>query len=139
MPTLQGKVNDLNKKLSEIEKNLGIDLKLTEDGDIQVSNIQDLDLVVGANNAAQAIRLKLELQPGSLLYHPGLGVNLGIGEKIPDVFFIKNQILKSFAGDKRFENVSAKVDVQSDVIILDLIITLAGTGVAVPLQVAIPK
>lgn len=139
MTILQGKDNSVTKELSELEKNLGIDLKLTSEGDLELNNLQDIALSVGSNNAAQAVMLKLNIEPGSLLYHQFLGVDIGIGDKIKDPFYIKNQILKSFAGDDRFENVNAKVNVLGDSILIELSVSVKGTGIQVPLRLVVPK
>lgn len=133
---LRGPENSVTKNLSELEKSLGVDLKINQDGDLELSNLNDFKLVAGVNNAAQAIFIKLNLEPRSLLYHPEIGTDLQIGNKTKDAFNIKVQILRSITLDDRFDNVDAVVRVLGDVVLTDLRVTLANTGVEVPLQFA---
>lgn len=135
---LRGPDSVLTRNLSELEKNLGVDLKINKDGDLELNNLNDLKLVAGVQNAAQAIFIRLNVEPGSLLYHPDIGTNLQIGEKTRDAFQIKTQIIKSLTSDDRFEDVDALVRVLGDVILVDLRVALANTGIAVPLQFSTP-
>lgn len=137
MPILRGPENALTKGLSELEKSLGVDLKINKDGDLELNNLNDFKLVAGTQNAAQAVYLKLNIEPGGLVYHPELGTSLQIGEKTKNAIEIKAQILKSLSKDPRFDNVDAKVQVLGDVILVDLRVTLANTGIEVPLQFAV--
>lgn len=138
MPILRGPDNALTKDLSELEKSLGVDLQIGPNGDLVLNNISDFELVAGVQNAAQAVYLKLNIEPGGLVYHPEIGTALQIGEKTKSAIEIKAQILKSLAKDPRFGSVDAKVQVLSDVILVDLRVTLANTGIEVPLQFAVP-
>ena len=139
MPILRGPENALTKNLSELEKSLGVDLKLNADGDLDLSNLSDFKLVAGVQNAAQAVYLKLNIEPGGLVYHPELGTSLQVGEKTKDAFTIKSQIVKSLSRDPRFDSVTVKVNVLGDVILVDLRVTLANTGIEVPLAFAVPE
>ena len=138
MPILRGPENALTKGMTELEKSLGVDLKINKDGDLELNNLGDFSLMAGAQNAAQAIYLKLSVEPGGLVYHPELGTSLQVGEKTKNAIEIKAQILKSLAKDPRFDSVDAKVTVLGDVILVDLRVTLANTGIEVPLQFAVP-
>jgi hypothetical protein len=91
--------------LSEVEKNLGVDLKLDANNDLQLSNRGDLELAVGVENAAQAIRLSLMYEPGDLIKHPNLGVGLMPGTKFPSLSDIKMSLVRSLTQDPRFESV----------------------------------
>lgn len=135
---LRGPDNIFTQDLSELEKNLGIDLKITPDGDLELNNLNDIKLVRGVENAAQAIFIKLSVEPGSLLYHPEIGTSLQIGEKVKNAVQIQAQILKSLIKDERFDDVDVFVTVLGDVVITDLKVTLANTGIEVPLQFASP-
>ena len=138
MPILRGPENSLTRNMSELEKSLGIDLKINKDGDLELNNLGDFKLVSGAENAAQAVYLKLNIEPGGLIYHPELGTSLQIGEKTKNALEIKAQILKSLSKDPRFDSVDARVQVLGDVILVDLRVVLANTGIEVPLQFAVP-
>lgn len=138
MPILRGPDNAVTKGMSELEKSLGVDLKVNKDGDLELGNTGDLKVVAGASNAAQAVYLKLNVEPGGLVYHPELGTSLQVGEKTKSAIEIKAQILKSLSKDPRFDSVDAKVQVLGDVVLVDLRVTLANTGIEVPLQFAVP-
>ncbi len=134
---LRGPVNSLTKNMSELEKSLGVDLKINQDGDLELNNLNDFKLIAGTQNAAQAVYLKLSIEPGGLVYHPELGTSLQVGEKTKNAIEIKAQILKSLSKDPRFDSVDAKVNVLGDVILVDLRVILANTGIEVPLQFAV--
>jgi hypothetical protein len=134
---IRNKEYNITKDLSESEKTLGVDLKLSPEGDLEMSNLKDFKLVAGGQNAAQAVRLKLEIEPGGLVYHPEIGTDLRIGEKTSNAFEIKMQILSSLSSDERFENVAANVTVLGGTILVDLRVTLKSTGIEVPLQFSV--
>lgn len=134
---IRSKEYALTAGLSESEKELGVDLQLNADGDLVLNNSGDFNLILGASNAGQAIRIKLSIQPGGLVYHPSIGTNLQIGEKTKSAFAIKTQILTSLLKDPRFSNVDANVIVNGNVIIVRLLVTLANSGLEVPLQFSV--
>jgi len=138
MSILRGPDNHLTKTMTEFEKSLGVDLKLTPDGDLELSNLNDIKLVSGAANAAQAIFIKLNIEPGALVYHPDIGTNLQVGNKTKNALAIKVQVLNSLLKDPRFSNVDANINVLGDIVLVDLRVTLANTGIEVPLQFATP-
>jgi len=135
---LRGPDSELTRNLSELEKSLGVDLKINQNGDLQLNNLNDLELIAGVNNAAQAIFIRLSVEPGSLLYHPEIGTDLQVGQKTKDAFTIQAQILKSLLNDERFEDVQAKVSVLGDRVLTNIRVALANTGIAVPLQFTTP-
>lgn len=134
MPIIQGPEFAITRDLSAAEKELGVDLSLNKDGDLQLNNLNDFELLAGARNAAQAAKLKLQIEPGGLVYHPAIGTDLRIGEKTKNAFDIQTQILRSLAQDPRFEDIDVKVQVSGNTVIVTLFLTLANTGVSVPLQ-----
>lgn len=138
MPILQGPENALTKHLTDFEKKLGVDLKITPDGDLELNNLNDFSVTFGAANAAQAAFIKLTIEPGSLLYHPEIGTGLDIGSKTRSALTIKTQLLKSFAGDDRFDSVDSRITVFGSTYIVDTAITLAGSGIQIPLQFTVP-
>ncbi len=126
--------SNITANFTQAEKDLGVDLKLTPDGDLELSNLKDFKLIAGASNAAQALWLKLNIEPGSLLNHPQIGTDLAIGDKMRSAFDIQLQILRSLQQDPRFENVSANVQVIGNTIINDIRVTLKNTNVSIPLK-----
>lgn len=137
MPIFRKAENSATKNLSEAEKALGVDLKLNEDNDLELNNLSDLKLVSGVDNAAQAVKIKLGIEPKGLVYHPSLGTALFIGSKITNLFLVKTQILKSLTQDPRFENISVNITAENNVIFVDIRITLTNTGTEIPLQFSV--
>jgi hypothetical protein len=129
----------ITKNLSEVERQLGIDLKLTPDGDLELSNLNDFKLISGGANAAQAVVLKLFTEPGGLVYHPEIGTDLRIGEKTVSVLDIQTQIIKSLSQDPRFNNVRANVSIDGQTIFVDIKLVLTNTGDEVPLKFAVQR
>lgn len=136
---IRGKEFNITKNLSEYEKALGVDLKITKEGDLEISNLKDFKLVAGAQNASQAIFLKMSIEPGGLVYHPQIGANIQIGSKTGNAFEIKAAILKSLSGDERFTNTQVKVTIDGNTAIIDLRTTLVNTGIEVPLKFAVQR
>lgn len=94
--------NDLN----QAEKSLAVDLKLTEERDLDLLPSGDLNVSKGKNNGAQAIVLKLLYSRGSVPNFPQIGSSLGVGGKIPSVAQIRSEILSSLLQDTRIKDVS---------------------------------
>jgi len=100
------KENKLNKDLNSVERNLGIDVKLTPDFDFALSNRGDFDIVKGVENAAQAVILKLSIERGELLEHPTIGMGLLPGTKGPvTIGAFKINLIETLTSDSRFEAV----------------------------------
>lgn len=135
---IRGKEFPITKNLTESEKQLGVDLKINKDGDLELNNLGDFKLVAGGSNAAQAVVIKLNVEPGGLVYHPSIGTDLQIGEKTKDAFTIKTQIIKSLSQDPRFENVDVKIQISGDVVFVSVRLTIKNTGIQVPFQFVVP-
>jgi hypothetical protein len=137
MPVIRNKQYNITKGMSQTEKDMGVDLKINADGDLEMSNLKDLKLVAGADNAGQALRIKMEVEKGSIPHHPNIGTNLQVGEKSKDAFLIKTSLLSSILTDPRFSAARVNVTVQGSVYILDVFVTLTNTDLEVPLQLAL--
>lgn len=137
MTILKGKETFLTTKLTESERNLGVDLKLTDDHDLEINNFGDMSTISGFENAAQAAYLKLNIEPGGLIYHPTLGAGIQIGEKTKDAFEVKTNVIRSLNQDDRFANINAKVEVIGNLLIISIRLTVKGTDLEVPLQFAV--
>lgn len=96
----------INQDLTEIERNLGIDLKLTKEFDLELTNRGDIQLARSAENVAQAIIVKLALEKGDLLKHPNLGIGAVIGSKVSPVTELRTSIVETLQGDPRFQSIS---------------------------------
>jgi hypothetical protein len=137
MSVIKNRQYNITKGMSQTEKDMGVDLEINADGDLKMSNLKDLKLVAGVNNAAQALRLKLEVEKGSLPYHPAIGTQLQIGEKTKDAFTIKTSVLNSILLDPRFASARVTVTVSGGIYILDIAVVLKNTDNEVPLQLAL--
>lgn len=139
MPVIRKPDSSITRNLTEVEKSIGVDLKLTKDNDLELSNLGDIKLVAGGENAAQAVKIKLFTEIGSILLHPSIGTSLQIGEKITNAFAIQTQIIKSLSQDPRFENVRARVQVDGGTVFVDLAVSIVNTGIEVPLRFAVQR
>lgn len=137
MGVLRNKQYNITKGLSQTEKDLGVDLKINANGDLEMNNLKDLKLVAGAANAGQALRLKLEIEQGSLPFHPNIGSNLQIGEKTKDAFVVKTSVLNSILTDPRFESARVNVSVLGGTYVLDIFVRIRNTENEVPVQLAL--
>lgn len=92
------------RELTTAEKDLGVDLRLTATNDLAVdTQIPDLKLIAGLNNAAQALGISIGVEKGSLLYHPNKGISPQIGKKDSlTAGELGLEIESSILSDKRF-------------------------------------
>lgn len=137
--TLRKPENKVTSKLTEVEKQFGVDLKLTPDNDLELTNTNDFALIAGGKNAGQAVKIRVFVEPGGVLYHPEIGTDLQIGEKVTNAFEIQTQIIRSLSKDPRFEDVQAVVQVRGNTIFVDARVTLANTGQQVPLKFVVTR
>lgn len=133
---VNNKNTKISRQLNNLEKQMGVDIKLTENFDFSFNNRGDVNLIAGAPNAGQAIVIKLTLEKGDLRYHPELGLNTQIGEKLKDPFELKEEIIKSLQQDSRFEQIT-KVNfrVGGNTIRIDMQIKLKNTAVPIPVTI----
>ena len=92
--------------LSQVEKNIGVDLRVNDERDLVLSNGGDLEAVAGAENMAQAIILRLFYEKGELINNPEIGVGLIVGSKANDLNTIRDDIIRSLTQDPRIEGLS---------------------------------
>lgn len=116
---------NVTRFLSEIEKNFGVDIRVTEDYDFAISNTRDLDLVAGIGNMSQAVLIRLYLEPGSLKRHPQIGTDLQIGEKAVLIERLQSQIVNSLSSDLRVETIPfIGLEQEGGTILVNLLIKL---------------
>lgn len=97
----------INQNLTQVQQNLGIDFKISPEFDLVFDNRGDLSVVVAAENAAQAIVLKMAYEPGDLIDHPEIGVGLDVGSKGgATLSSVKTSIINSITADPRFDSVT---------------------------------
>jgi hypothetical protein len=134
-------------KSSADEKRAGIDLAISDDGDLILTSNGDLRLSYGVDNAIQAIKLKMVTELGSLTYHPDFGLINVIGNINSDINGTKASIIESIRGqietDSRFdriENISVDYLVNNvtnegvAAIAISLSVKMAGSDRIIPIS-----
>jgi len=134
-------INDQNflvQGLSEVQKNLGIDLKLTKDFDLELTNSNDLQIVKAESNAAQAIVFKLSLEKGDLIDHPNLGVGLVVGTKAQNFTEIQTNIIQTLSQDSRFDHIdNLSIQRVGDTFLVNFTIWLKNVDMPVPISIKV--
>lgn len=94
---------------SESEKRQKIDLMITEDGDLDFTPSEDVQLSFGLENAIQAIKLKLSVETGELEKHSNFGIVSVVGTSTSYYrnieSFLAETIDEAISNDPRFERV----------------------------------
>jgi hypothetical protein len=135
---LQGPRDNLyTNSLSNSEKSLAVDLKLTSDLDLDLLASGDLAVATGYVNAAQAIVLKLLYSKGSLKKFPTLGSSLQPGKKVPDIASLRSDITASLLQDARIRDVT-KINLIQVGGTLTLSFTVIFKDVQQPIPITIP-
>jgi len=97
------------RESTESEKRQGVDLQLSDDGDLVFDSTDDLQLSFGINNAIQAIKLKLSIEAGELKRHPDFGLTNVVGSSNINITSIQAILVESIetaiAVDERFDRV----------------------------------
>lgn len=134
MAILKNQPGNINAKLPYAQQQLGVDLRLTDSGDLEINNLNDISLIAGIENVAQAVYLKLNVEPLGNRYHPEIGVNLPIGDKTTDATQLRMEILSSLRQDNRLQDVTVKVQVSGSVYLVDIQVKVLSQTLSVPLQ-----
>lgn len=135
---LNAKENSSNSGLSELEKSLGTDLKITEDFDLSLGNNKDLQVVSGSNNISQAVALKLGYEKGELIRHPEIGVGIGVGKKFPPLTDIQENLVKTLLQDPRIESVTdLSIRRKGSALTMHFNIKIKQIDVPVPVQIRV--
>jgi len=96
-----------------IVKNAGTDLRLSNTGDLSLTESEDLNLINGYDNLVQAVQLILSSEKGGLQKHTDYGVPNHVGSKFVSALDQKKQvaegIVKAIEKDPRFTKVSEVV------------------------------
>lgn len=116
----------------------GIDLLLTDDNDLVITEDGDCRWAYGLANLIQRVRVTLGTPRGSLLRHPNFGFAVRAGTSIADM--PASEMLKAakdvFAGDPTIQSVNgASVTYQNQA--ARLVLSLSVTGVEHPLALAV--
>jgi len=136
---IKGRETYITENMSEVEKSMGVDLEINLDGDLRINARQDIDLVAGAANAAQAIHLALSIEQGALKYHLYKGVSLQPGFKDSSkIDEIMDNIKSSILSDPRFERITDMSLVRDGpMILIDMRVQVTNIGRTIPLQISL--
>lgn len=134
MAILKNQPGNINAKLPYAQQQLGVDLRLTAEGDLEINNLNDISLIAGIENVAQAVFLKLNVEPLGNRYHPAIGVNLPIGEKSVDATQLRMEILTSLRQDDRLQDPTVRVQVSGNVYLVDITAKILSQTLSIPLQ-----
>lgn len=93
------------KNLSELEKSLGTDLKLTAGFDLSLSGSGDFEVVSGVDNMAQAVIVKLAYEKGEVMRYPEMGAGTVPGTKFPPIENIKDGLTNTLLQDTRVQGI----------------------------------
>jgi hypothetical protein len=101
----QGADNKLTLGLSQQERSLGCDFKLTPEFDLGLTNSGDFELIAGAPNMGQGVMLRLSYEPQDVIAHPELGAGIVPGKKFPALEDLKDNVFNTLLQDPRIEKV----------------------------------
>lgn len=121
-------------------KSGGVDLLLTEDGDIAVNASGEVRYAYGLANIIQNIKLALTTKRGSLIRHPDFGLSLDVGDSTSEITAsdIIKEIEDTLSGDPALQDISSvKVNRRSGVTELSFVISVAGLNETIPVSFVI--
>jgi hypothetical protein len=120
----------------------GVDLLLTQDGDLAVTPDGDCRLAIGLTNLVQRARVAIGTPKGSLLHHPNYGLGLQIGDNTADIDAKKvlAAFQDTFKSDPSFRGVSGvAISKAGPAVRVTLSIGIAGTNQMIPISVDIRR
>ncbi len=133
-----GKENKATKNLSELERSLGCDFKLDGNFDLTLNNANDLEIVAGADNMAQAVILKLSYEPGEVMRHPELGAGILPGKKFPALEDIKDGVINTLLQDNRIQKIDDLALLRdNDALTLSFNLKIKNVDLPVPIKIKI--
>lgn len=115
----------------------GVDLLLTEAGDIYFGPDGRTRYAYGLTNIIQSLRLLLTTPRGSLIHHPTYGISVAVGDMVSDVTAsdILREIEESLSLDPAFERVVAvEVEKRGPAVILSLVVSVRGLSDPIPVS-----
>ncbi len=120
----------------------GVDLLLTQTGDLAITPDGDCRLAYGLQNIIQTVKLALSTSYGSLIQHPQYGLQIELGESTADV--TAQDVVKSavalFEGDTTFTKVhSATVVKDGPSCTITIVVGVAGLSDLVPITFTVVK
>lgn len=120
----------------------GVDLLLTQKGDLAVTPDGDCRLSIGLANIIQQLKLVLTTPKGSLLHHPdyGLGIRPGASTADLDAKEMLSTLQTTLKGDPMFAGVSGvAISKAGPVLRVAMSVGIAGVNQTIPISVDIRR
>lgn len=120
----------------------GVDLLLTQNGDLAITPDGDCRLATGLTNLIQRIRTALATPRGSLLHHRDYGLGLEVGASTADLDAKRmlSALQELFRSDPAFSGVSGvAISKVGPVIRVAMSVGIAGTNQTIPVSVDIRR
>lgn len=120
----------------------GVDLLLTQDGDLAITPDGDCKLAIGVANIVQRIRTAVATPRGSLLHHPdyGSGVQPGVSTADVDAKTVKGQLEGMLRDDPSFGEVrNVTVQKNGPVARITVEVSIPGSTQIIPVSVDIRR
>lgn len=116
----------------------GVDLLLTQSGDLVITPDGDSRLAIGLTNLIQKVRLALGTPRGSLMHHPDFGIGIKPGTSTADIAAtdLLNSAQQMFKNDPGFTGVqSASVRKDTNAVYMKIVVGIAGGTMFIPVEV----
>lgn len=120
----------------------GVDLLLTQNGDLAITPDGDCKLAVGLTNIIQRLKIALETPRGSLIQHPEFGLNIRPGMSTADLNpnELRDAISAIVRDDGAFSGIqSAAILKQGPVAQIAVSVGIAGTSQFIPVSFQVKK
>lgn len=120
----------------ELTKISKIDWLISDEGDLIINQIGDVNLSNGLNNLIQALKLKVRTKKGTLLRHLDFGFGIDYGISIADIEagVLAEELNTIVTNDPRFSGIE-RLDIRLDGVSLaiDMAVTIANNSGVVPI------
>ena len=120
----------------------GVDLLLTQSGDLAMTPDGDLRLAYGMNNIIQKIRTALATPKGSLLHFPAYGFVSLLGVSVADIDAnsIRSSIQNLLSGDPAFVGIqSVAITVSGPAVRISFAVQIRGVDKLIPVTVDVKR
>lgn len=137
----ENELGEYNGDLTFAQLQLGIDLFLNKNYDLSFTNRDDLKLISSHENSAQAAKIKLGLEKGSLRYHPELGVVGTVGDKFTDetAIAIGESMRSSILSDPRFDDADFDITFNATTVSIKGFIKERAFSLSTPIDLTIQR
>lgn len=133
---LEARPNPSIDEFTALLKVGGVDLLLTESGDLAITKDGDCRLAQGLANIVQRVRLALDTPLGSMMRHPDYGFGIRVGSSTADITAsgILRAARATFASDPTFSGIiSASIVKNGPSLSIGMNVGIAGYSPLVPL------